>query len=123
MVLEELEVIDDDAEAAGIPIVKLDDKQLAKSIGVFALPAIVFFRNFGEDPTIYAGDLRREDSILEWLLIQKDPSNEAIEELEGDGLRKAIDNDDAVAVFVCKFGSSVQYLSFTFSLFRFTRQL
>ncbi len=42
--LQELENIDDDAEVAGIPIVKLEDKQLAKTVGVFALPAIVFFR-------------------------------------------------------------------------------
>ena len=69
---------------------------------MFALPAIVFFRNFGEEATIYAGDIKREDSILEWLLIQKDPSNEAIEDLEGDALRKAIERSDAVAVFVCK---------------------
>ena len=43
-VLQELEHIDDDAEVAGIPIVKLEDRQLAKTVGVFALPAIVFFR-------------------------------------------------------------------------------
>ncbi len=42
--LQELENIDDDAEVAGIPIVKLEDKLLAKTVGVFALPAIVFFR-------------------------------------------------------------------------------
>ena len=43
--LKELENIDDDADVAGIPIVKLEDKQLAKTVGVFALPAIVFFRS------------------------------------------------------------------------------
>ena len=40
-----VENIDDDADVAGIPIVKLEDKQLAKTVGVFALPAIVFFRS------------------------------------------------------------------------------
>jgi hypothetical protein len=59
-------------------------------------------RNFGEEATIYAGDMKREDSILEWLLVQKDPSNEAIEEVEGDDLRSVIKEADAVAVFVCK---------------------
>ena len=34
------------------------------------------FRNFGEEATIYAGDLKREESILEWMMVQKDPSNE-----------------------------------------------
>eukprot|EP00092_Neocalanus_flemingeri_P014639 GFUD01015795.1.p1 GENE.GFUD01015795.1~~GFUD01015795.1.p1 ORF type:complete len:1842 (+),score=695.57 GFUD01015795.1:98-5623(+) len=99
-VLQELENIDDDAETAGIPIVKLEDKELAKTVGVFALPAVVFFRNFGEEAVIYTGDLKREESILEWLMVQKDPSNDAIEELEGDELRKSVGSSDAVAVFI-----------------------
>jgi len=99
-VLQELENIDDDAETAGIPIVKLEDKELAKTVGVFALPAVVFFRSFGEEAVIYTGDLKREESILEWLMVQKDPSNDAIEELEGDELRKSVESSDAVAVFV-----------------------
>jgi len=99
-VLQELENIDDDAETAGIPIVKLEDKDLAKTVGVFALPAIVFFRAFGEEAVIYTGDLKREESILEWLMVQKDPSNDAIEELEGDELRKSIESTDAIAVFI-----------------------
>ena len=33
-------------------------------------------RNYGEDATIYAGDLKREESILEWMLVQKDPNQE-----------------------------------------------
>ena len=37
---------------------------------------IKIFRNFGEEATIYAGDLKREESILEWMMVQKDPSNE-----------------------------------------------
>ena len=101
-VLQELENIDDDAETAGIPIVKLEDKELAKTVGVFALPAIVFFRAFGEEAVIYTGDLKREESILEWLMVQKDPSNDAIEELEGEELRKTIESSDAIAVFICK---------------------
>jgi len=99
-VLQELENIDDDAETAGIPIVKLEDKELAKTVGVFALPAVVFFRSFGEEAVIYTGDLKREESILEWLMVQKDPSNDAIEELEGDELRKSVESSDAVAVFI-----------------------
>ena len=69
---------------------------------MFALPAIVFFRAFGEEAVIYTGDLKREESILEWLMVQKDPSNDAIEELEGDDLRKTIESSDAIAVFICK---------------------
>ena len=46
--LQELENIDDDADTAGIPIVKLEDKALAKTVGVYSMPAVVFFKNFGE---------------------------------------------------------------------------
>ena len=100
-VLQELENVDDEAEAADIPLIKLEDKNLAKEIGVFALPSVVFFRA-NTDPTIYAGDLKNEEAILEWLLVQKDPSNEAIEEQTGENLVKTIDNTEAVAVFLCK---------------------
>ena len=91
-------------------MVKLEDKALAKEVGVFALPSIVFFR-VNAEPTIYAGDLKNEEAILEWLLVQKDPSNEAIEEQSGENLLKTIDNSEAVAVFLCKF-------SFIFSFFK-----
>merc|ERR1712088_530446 len=91
-VLQELENIDDEAEEAGIPIVKLEDTALAKDVGLFAFPSIVFFRNFGKEAVIYAGDIKNEDSILEWLLVQMDPSNEAIEDAEGEELESAIEN-------------------------------
>ncbi|OTF70873.1 hypothetical protein BLA29_014940, partial [Euroglyphus maynei] len=39
-VLEELEKIDDEADAAGIKFIKIEDNQLAKEFGVFALPAL-----------------------------------------------------------------------------------
>lgn len=54
-VLAEIEHIDDDADAAGIDFVKIDDKKMAKECGVFALPAIVFFKLGSKEPTIYAG--------------------------------------------------------------------
>ena len=94
-------------------MVKLDDKALAKEVGVFALPSIVFFR-VNSEPTIYAGDLKNEEAILEWLLVQKDPSNEAIEEQSGENLLKTIDNTEAVAVFICKFKFLFQ---FSYTLF------
>ena len=65
---------------SGIPIVKLEDKELAKSIGVYAHPSLVIFRQYGKEPIIYAGDIKNKDAMLEWLLVQKDPTNEAIEE-------------------------------------------
>lgn len=42
--LEELEKIDDDADAEQIKMVKIDDVQLARKYGVYALPAFLFFR-------------------------------------------------------------------------------
>ncbi|TRY76604.1 hypothetical protein TCAL_03494 [Tigriopus californicus] len=100
MVLQELEKIDDEAEASGIPIVKLEDRALAKSVGVFALPSIVIFRNFGDDAVIYAGDLKNEEAVLEWLIVQRDPTNEAIEEKQGQTLRKIIMKTESVGVFI-----------------------
>jgi len=50
-----VEHIDDEADKAGIDFVKIDDKQMAKEYGVFALPAIVFFKPTSKEPVIYAG--------------------------------------------------------------------
>lgn len=56
--LEEVEKIDDDAEAENIHFVKIEDEKLAESFGVYSMPAVVFFR-FGDtsEPVIYAGKL------------------------------------------------------------------
>jgi thioredoxin-related protein len=54
-VLAEIEHIDDEADGAGIDFVKIDDKQMAKELGVFALPAVVFFKMGSKEPVIYAG--------------------------------------------------------------------
>lgn len=59
--LAEIEHIDDDADSAGIDFVKIDDKKLAKEIGVFALPGIVFFKMGSKEPTIYAGKFLIQD--------------------------------------------------------------
>ncbi|XP_014255609.1 uncharacterized protein LOC106670103 isoform X2 [Cimex lectularius] len=98
-VLTEIEHIDDDADAAGIDFVKINDKTLAKELGVFALPAVLFFKMGSKEPVIYAGDLYEENDILQWLLTQKDPSGDVIEELESDALLKMIKNSDSLAVY------------------------
>ena len=80
----------------------------------------MFFRAFGEEAVIYTGDLKREESILEWLMVQKDPSNDAIEELEGEELRKTIESSDAIAVFICKSHNNSRVSTFTsYLLIRF----
>ncbi|XP_017837606.1 uncharacterized protein LOC108596411 isoform X12 [Drosophila busckii] len=98
-VLAEVEHIDDDADKAGIDFVKIDDKQMAKEYGVFALPAIVFFKPTSKEPVIYAGDLYEEEQILTWLLTQKDPSGDVIEDLEGDRLVQLIEESGSIAVY------------------------
>ncbi|KAI9560775.1 hypothetical protein GHT06_011727 [Daphnia sinensis] len=98
-VLEELEHIDDEADSAGIDFVKIDDKDFAREMGVFALPAVVFFRHGHLDPVIYAGDLKNEERLLEWLLIQKDPTSDMIEEYEDEQLVECIRKMEFVAVY------------------------
>ena len=100
-VLEELEHIDDEADSAGIDFVKIDDKEFARQMGVFALPAVVFFRHGHLDPVIYAGDLKNEERLLEWLLIQKDPTSDMIEEYDDEALVEVIRKQEFVAVYFC----------------------
>lgn len=101
-VLMELENIDDEADANGIDFVKIDDALLAKEVGVYALPAIVFYRAGSEDPIIYAGDMKNEENLLSWLLTEKDPAADFIEDMEGDALLRVIKDADAVAVYFYK---------------------
>ncbi|XP_063909569.1 uncharacterized protein LOC135127148 isoform X3 [Zophobas morio] len=98
-VLAECEHIDDEADAAGINFVKIDDKQMAKQLGVFALPAILFFKLGSREPVIYAGDLYDEQQILQWMMTQKDPSGDVIEATEGSELVKLIEEEAALAVY------------------------
>ncbi|KAK7069268.1 hypothetical protein SK128_025944 [Halocaridina rubra] len=98
-VLAELENIDDEADANGIDFVKIDDNKLAKDYGVYALPAIVFFRAGTEEPIIYAGDMKNEENLLSWLLTEKDPTADFIEDMEGEALLRVIKDSDAIAVY------------------------
>lgn len=100
--LAEIEHIDDEADGAGINFVKIDDKVMAKEVGVFALPAIVFYKQGSKEPVIYAGDLYDEEAILNWLMTQKNPGGDVIEDLEGQRLKKLIEESSAVAVYFCE---------------------
>ncbi|XP_037908220.1 uncharacterized protein LOC119649874 isoform X6 [Hermetia illucens] len=98
-VLAEIEHIDDEVDRAGIDFVKIDDKRLSKDYGVFALPAILFFKVSSKEPVIYAGDLYAEDQILNWILTQKDPGGDVIEDLEGERLKQLIEESGSIAVY------------------------
>lgn len=75
---------------------------MAKEVGVFALPAIVFYKMASKEPVIFAGDLYEEQDILAWLETQKDPGGDVIEDLEGERLIKMIEEHTSIAVFFCK---------------------
>ena len=102
---------------------KVEDSQLAKEYGVFALPGLVFFKKGEEIPVIFAGewgfvyfrppsaqtslglsgDFKKSERILEWLINQKDPMLDRIEEVDSGALRKLIDTADHLAVYFCKY--------------------
>lgn len=108
-VLEELEKIDDEADQAGIKFVKIEDTALAKSFGVFAIPALVFFKKstqpekHGEtEPIVYAYDLKKGEKILEWLIAMRDPGQDKIEDVDEETLRKLLQMHEHVTVYFCQ---------------------
>lgn len=97
---------------------------MSKELGIFALPAIMFFKSGQKEPIIYAGelnvkklfirlfkkkfffnsagDLYEEEAILSWLLAQRNPSGDFIEDVEGIRLKHLIDESPSIAVYFCK---------------------
>lgn len=51
--LEELETIDDDTDKHGILFVKSDDEKLARDIGIFSFPSLVYYET--SVPIMYDG--------------------------------------------------------------------
>jgi len=97
-VLIELENIDDECDLFGIQMVKIQDPQMAKRYGIKTFPAIVYFRN--GNPLLYEGDLKNEDSVLEWLV--DDENRELADEIEavnGRMLERLLDDSPFLAVF------------------------
>lgn len=64
---------------------------------------LFFFRakNFNEIP--FLGDLFDEEAILNWLMTQKDPGGDVIEDLEGQKLIDLIESSNSLAVYFCKY--------------------
>jgi len=48
------------------------------------------------------GNLYEEADILNWLLVQKNPHGEIIEEINGQDLKDAIASSESIAVFFCE---------------------
>ena len=67
-ILEELETVDDEADAYGIDFVKNNDAHAARQYNIYNTPALVYFRRMS--PIVFDGDLMDGERILEWLTSQ-----------------------------------------------------
>jgi len=57
-----------------------------------------------DEPVIYAGDLRSPQRILEWLQLRKDPSGNAMEEVQGPELTQMLAQADrSIVVYFCNY--------------------
>ncbi|PRD23204.1 UNVERIFIED_CONTAM: hypothetical protein NCL1_47051 [Trichonephila clavipes] len=99
--LLQLENIDDDTDLYGISVVRIFDPQVSKRYGIKTFPALVYFRN--GNPLIYDGDLKNEESVLEWLI--DDDNRELPDEIEAVNhrmLNKLVEESPFLAVYFCK---------------------
>lgn len=51
---------------------------------------------------LYVGDLYEEEQILNWLMTQKDPGGDVIEDIEGQRLIELIEESGSMAIYFCK---------------------
>lgn len=75
------------------------------------MPVMLFFyfnfnvigsaKDFSLSPN--TGDLYQEEQILNWLMTQKDPGGDVIEDIEGQRLIEMIEESGSMAVYFCKF--------------------
>ena len=54
--MQNLEDIDDDADAVGVRMIKTDDAEFAQEIGITEFPAIVYYEH--GNPHIYDGKIK-----------------------------------------------------------------
>jgi hypothetical protein len=99
-ILQELENIDDEADAASIAFVKISDEQMLREYDLEPLPALVYFRE--KFPMIYPGDLTKEEAVLDWVFKLKESDRDQIEEVDHRTLRMLLDELDHVAVLFCE---------------------
>merc|ERR1719347_713137 len=64
--LEHMEDIDDDSNVFNIRFLRIKDPELADDYSLRKIPCLVFFRR--EIPVVYAGELKDEQEMLEWLI-------------------------------------------------------
>lgn len=51
--------------------------------------------------------MKNEENLLSWLLTEKDPTADFIEDMSGEALLRVIRDADAIAVYFCKYSSSL----------------
>ena len=91
--MSDIDTVDDEAEKMEIFMVKVDDPAIARSYGIFALPAVIHFEE--GIPNIYEG-VSSHRAILNWLEEQK--TTNVIEEVNGVLLDRLIKEEEYVAV-------------------------
>eukprot|EP00092_Neocalanus_flemingeri_P058940 GFUD01070340.1.p1 GENE.GFUD01070340.1~~GFUD01070340.1.p1 ORF type:complete len:2430 (-),score=751.56 GFUD01070340.1:121-7410(-) len=91
--MSDMDTVDDEAEKMEIFMVKVDDSTIARSYGIYALPAVIHYEN--GVPNIYEGATSNV-AILNWLEEQK--TTAAIEEVNGVLLDRLIVDQEYVAV-------------------------
>ena len=110
-ILEELETVDDEADAFGIDFVKNKDPHAARQYNIYNTPALVYFRRMS--PVVYDGDLMDGEMILSWLTSQDVfETKDEIEEVNRKLLEKLLDENEFVAVYFCKAINSLFHLCF-----------
>ena len=95
--LAELENIDHIAEDHDIDFVKVNDPKMAKEYNIVSFPTLMFFRN--RFPQFYAGNLKDEETVLQWLIDQKDAKEDVIELVDRHMLEVLLDDIDHLTVF------------------------
>lgn len=81
--------------------------------GIKTFPALVYFRN--GNPLTFDGDLKSEESVLEWLV--DDDNRELEDEIEAVNFRmldKLLSTSSLIAVFFCTI-LQIQYILLGFS--------
>ncbi|CAG2117952.1 unnamed protein product, partial [Medioppia subpectinata] len=102
-VLEDLENIDSDTDRHGIismrdrgadsspdtliSVVKTAETEIAREYGIKELPALIYFER--QIPSVYEGDMRAEEDVLQWLVQQK--TEDTIESVNRELLEQLIE--------------------------------
>ena len=137
-----MENIDDECEEKNIDFVKTSDDAVDKEYDLATLPALAFYRN--KFRTIYdgklsylnsinkilipdihcqiAGDLMKEEEILEWVLELYESTADVIESVDRKTLQVLINDVEHLAVFFCKslncFEVKVSETNYFFYIYR-----